>query len=52
MLRFIITNTQEIDPISYDWGAVKWVSNDEVAPGCVQSFGLVHIRCFPWRIVR
>jgi quercetin dioxygenase-like cupin family protein len=43
MLRFTITDTQEIEPVSYDWGAVKWVSNNEVAPGCEQSFGLVHI---------
>ena len=43
MLRFTITDVQEVEPVSYDWGAVKWVSNNEIAPGCEQSFGLVHI---------
>jgi len=32
-----------IEPVVYEWGAVKWVANDQVAPGCEQSFGLVHI---------
>ena len=43
MLYFTITDTQEIEPITYDWRAVKWVSNNDVAPGCEQSFELVHI---------
>lgn len=43
MLHYTITDIQAIDPVQYDWGAVKWVCNGEVAPGCEQSFGLVHI---------
>ena len=43
MLNFTITNVEEIEPVLYDWGAVKWVCNSEAAPGCEQSFGLVHI---------
>jgi quercetin dioxygenase-like cupin family protein len=43
MPHFTITNIQQIEPVPYDWGAVKWVCNGEVAPGCEQSFGLVHI---------
>jgi quercetin dioxygenase-like cupin family protein len=43
MLNFTITETQKIEPIYYDWGALKWVANAEVAPGCEQSFGFVHI---------
>ena len=43
MLSFTITETQKIEPVFYDWGELKWVMNGEVAPGCEQSFGLVHI---------
>lgn len=43
MLHFAITDIQKIEPVQYDWGAVKWVCNSEVDPGCEQSFGLVHI---------
>jgi hypothetical protein len=27
----------------YERGAVKWVANRDLNPGCEQSFGLVHI---------
>ena len=43
MLECIITETKDIEPVVYEWGAVKWVANDDLAPGCEQSFGLVHI---------
>jgi quercetin dioxygenase-like cupin family protein len=43
MLSFTITEVQKSEPVFYDWGALKWVMNGEVAPGCEQSFGLVHI---------
>jgi len=43
MLNFTITETQKVDPLFYDWGALKWLCNDDIAPGCDQSFGLVHI---------
>jgi len=43
MLDCIITETKDIEPVVYDWGGVKWVANNDVAPGCEQSFGLVHI---------
>ena len=43
MLQCVITETSDIDPVIYEWGAVKWVANNDVAPGCEQSFGLVHI---------
>jgi quercetin dioxygenase-like cupin family protein len=43
MLECIITQTKDIEPVVYEWGAVKWVANNDVAPGCEQSFGLVHI---------
>ena len=43
MLECIITETKDIEPVIYDWGGVKWVANNDLAPGCEQSFGLVHI---------
>jgi quercetin dioxygenase-like cupin family protein len=43
MLECIITETRSIEPVVYDGGAVKWVANNDMAPGCEQSFGLVHI---------
>ena len=43
MLECIVTRTQDIEPVTYDWGAVKWVANHDVAPGCEQSLGLVHV---------
>jgi mannose-6-phosphate isomerase-like protein (cupin superfamily) len=43
MLECVITETKDIEEVTYDWGAVKWVANGEVAPACEQSFGLVHI---------
>jgi quercetin dioxygenase-like cupin family protein len=43
MLDCIVTETKAIDPVVYAWGAVKWLANNDVAPGCEQSFGLVHV---------
>jgi quercetin dioxygenase-like cupin family protein len=43
MLNFTIIETQKIEPLFYDWGALKWLANAELAAGCQQSFGLVHI---------
>ena len=43
MLDCVIIETKEVEPVVYDWGAVKWVTNADLAPGAEQSFGLVHI---------
>src|SRR5215470_3676811 len=43
MLECIITETHTLDPVLYEWGGVKWVANNDLNPGCEQSFGLVHI---------
>jgi hypothetical protein len=43
MLECIITETKDIEPVIYEWGGVKWVANNDLASGCEQSFGLVHI---------
>ena len=38
-----IINIDEIAPVTYDWGAVKWVVDGNVVAGSEQSFGIVHI---------
>ena len=43
MLECIITETKDIESVTYEWGGVKWVANNDLEPGCEQSFGLVHI---------
>jgi len=42
-LSCTVIETKDVEPVIYDWGAVKWVANSDLAPGCGQSFGLVHI---------
>ena len=39
----IVVETKDVEPVNYEWGAVKWVANQNLATGCEQSFGLVHI---------
>ena len=43
MLDCIVVETKDVEPVVYEWGAVQWVANHDLAPGCEQSFGLVHI---------
>jgi quercetin dioxygenase-like cupin family protein len=43
MLDCTITETRDIAPVVYEWGAVIWVANRDLIPGCEQSFGLVYI---------
>jgi len=43
MLDCMIIETDDIEPVVYEWGAVKWVANADLAPGTAQSFGYVHI---------
>lgn len=43
MLDCTIVETKDIEPVVYDWGGVKWVANQDLAAGCEQSFGVVHI---------
>ena len=43
MLDCMIIQTDDIEPVVYDWGAVKWVANADLAPGAEQIFGNVFI---------
>jgi quercetin dioxygenase-like cupin family protein len=38
-----VTNSSEIEPVTYDWGAVKWVANDKLIGNCAQSVGFVFV---------
>jgi mannose-6-phosphate isomerase-like protein (cupin superfamily) len=32
-----------IEPVNYEWGAIKWLCNDELMPHCQQSFGYAYV---------
>jgi len=32
-----------IEPVHYEWGAIKWLCNDELMPHCQQSFGYAYV---------
>ena len=36
MLQCVITKTKDLEPVTYDWGGVKWVANSELAPGSTE----------------
>jgi quercetin dioxygenase-like cupin family protein len=38
-----LTDMRKLEAVNYDWGAVKWVCNDKLAPGCCQSVGYVFV---------
>ena len=38
-----VNQMSQLVPVNYEWGAVKWIVNDKVAPGCVQSVGYVYM---------
>ncbi|HEX4946039.1 MAG TPA: cupin domain-containing protein, partial [Blastocatellia bacterium] len=34
-----IINLTEVDPVQYDWGAIKWICDMNTTPNSQQSFG-------------
>ncbi|MFN7971049.1 MAG: cupin domain-containing protein [Acidobacteriota bacterium] len=38
-----VNRMNQLPAVNYEWGAVKWMVNDSVAPGCVQSVGYVYM---------
>ena len=38
-----IIDSDDVAPVLYDWGAVKWVVDETVTPGSDQSFGVVYV---------
>jgi len=42
-----VTETEELEEQTFDWGTLKWVCNDELSPGAAQTIGLCQI--FPGR---
>jgi mannose-6-phosphate isomerase-like protein (cupin superfamily) len=32
-----------VAPVNYEWGAIKWLCNDELMPQCQQSFGYAYV---------
>ncbi len=43
-----ITNTDDVQPVPYHWGAIKWVLNNELAPECHQSVGVASVLPKGW----
>jgi quercetin dioxygenase-like cupin family protein len=41
--RVAVTNLHELPAQSFEWGAIKWLCNRELAPEAQQTFGVVHI---------
>src|SRR5205085_11580196 len=37
--RIMIINTAEMNPVDYDWGAIKWICDRKTTPNSQQSFG-------------
>jgi quercetin dioxygenase-like cupin family protein len=42
-MELVAVINDAVPAVRYEWGAVKWVTNDEVFPGSTQSFGVVYI---------
>jgi quercetin dioxygenase-like cupin family protein len=38
-----VVREQEQEALTFPWGAIKWLCNQELDPEAVQTFGLVHI---------
>src|SRR5262245_200425 len=34
-----IINTDQLTPVKYDWGAIKWICDMQLTPNSQQSFG-------------
>jgi len=43
-MQTVTVDTDVVDHVNYDWGALKLLVNDAQAPGSRQSFGLVYIQ--------
>jgi quercetin dioxygenase-like cupin family protein len=35
--------TARLEPVEYDWGAIKWICDQKVTPQSLQSFGYVYM---------
>jgi quercetin dioxygenase-like cupin family protein len=39
----MVVNAPDVEPIFYDWGAIKWLISEQAVPGTSQSFGLANV---------
>jgi mannose-6-phosphate isomerase-like protein (cupin superfamily) len=39
----LLTNIADLPADQFDWGAIKWLCNNRVSPGAVQTLGICHI---------
>ena len=41
--EILITSADQIDPVKYEWGAIKWLCDMKVTPGSLQSIGYAFV---------
>jgi quercetin dioxygenase-like cupin family protein len=41
--KVVIINTAELEPVEYEWGAIKWICDLNVTPRSLQSFGYAYV---------
>ena len=41
--RVLVVEADHLAPVSYDWGAIKWLCDMRVTPGSQQSFGYAYV---------
>jgi quercetin dioxygenase-like cupin family protein len=41
--KVLIINTAELEPVEYEWGAIKWICDLNVTPRSLQSFGYAYV---------
>ncbi len=41
--EILVTSADQIDPVKYEWGAIKWLCDMKVTPGSLQSIGYAFV---------
>ncbi len=41
--RILVVETNQMNPVNYDWGSIKWLCDMKVTPGSQQSFGYAFV---------
>ena len=41
--QLLTSDISNIEPVYYEWGAIKWLCNDELMPHSQQSFGYAYV---------
>jgi quercetin dioxygenase-like cupin family protein len=41
--KVMVIETAELEPVEYEWGAIKWICDLNVTPKSLQSFGYAYV---------